>query len=69
MFQTSPIQYLLQLRIDSACQQLQCTDASIGTIAQENGFYDQSAFCRQFQKRVGLTPRRRMDWGSGAQRC
>ena len=25
--------------------------------AQENGFYDQSAFCRQFQKRVGLTPR------------
>jgi AraC-like DNA-binding protein len=34
---------LLQLRIDSACQQLQCTDASIGTIAQENGFYDQSA--------------------------
>ncbi len=57
LFQTSPIQYLLQLRIDSACQQLQCTDASIGTIAQENGFYDQSAFCRQFQKRVGLTPR------------
>jgi PAS domain S-box-containing protein len=57
LFQTSPIQYLLQLRIDSACQQLQRTDASIGTIAQENGFYDQSAFCRQFQKRVGLTPR------------
>jgi AraC-like DNA-binding protein len=48
---------------------LQCMDASIGTIAQENGFYDQSAFCRQFQKRVGLTPRRRMDWGSGSQRC
>ncbi|MFN7889382.1 MAG: helix-turn-helix domain-containing protein [Pirellula sp.] len=69
LFQTSPIQYLLQLRIDSACQQLQRTDASIGTIAQENGFYDQSAFCRQFQKRVGLTPRRRMDWGSGSQRC
>jgi AraC-like DNA-binding protein len=57
LFQTSPIQYLLQLRIDSACQQLQRTDASIGTIALGNGFYDQSAFCRQFQKRVGLTPR------------
>jgi AraC-like DNA-binding protein len=57
LFQTSPIQYLLQLRIDSACQQLQRTDASIGSIAMENGFYDQSAFCRQFQKRVGLTPR------------
>jgi AraC-like DNA-binding protein len=57
LFQTSPIQYLLQLRIDSACQQLQRTDASIGTIALENGFYDQSVFCRQFQKRVGLTPR------------
>jgi len=28
-----------------------------GSIALENGFYDQSAFCRQFQKRVGLTPR------------
>ncbi|MEQ1828600.1 MAG: AraC family transcriptional regulator [Pirellula sp.] len=47
----------LQLRIDSACQHLQRTDASIGTIALENGFYDQCAFCRQFQKRVGLTPR------------
>jgi PAS domain S-box-containing protein len=57
LFQTSPIQYLLQLRIDSACQQLQRTDLSIGSIALENGFYDQSAFCRQFQKRVGLTPR------------
>jgi AraC-like DNA-binding protein len=57
LFQTSPIQYLLQLRIDSACQQLQRSDASIGTIALENGFYDQSAFCRQFQKRIGLTPR------------
>jgi len=57
LFQTSPVQYLLQLRIDSACQQLQRTDASLGSIAMENGFYDQSAFCRQFQKRVGLTPR------------
>jgi AraC-like DNA-binding protein len=57
LFQTSPMQYLLQLRIDSACQQLQRTDASIGTIAMNHGFYDQSAFCRQFQKRVGLTPR------------
>jgi AraC-like DNA-binding protein len=57
LFQTSPIQYLLQLRIDSACQQLQRTALSIGSIAIENGFYDQSAFCRQFQKRVGLTPR------------
>jgi AraC-like DNA-binding protein len=57
LFQTSPIQYLLQLRIDSACQQLQRTDDSLGSIAMENGFYDQSVFCRQFQKRVGLTPR------------
>lgn len=57
LFQTSPIQYLLQLRIDSACQQLQRTDASLGSIAIENGFYDQSVFCRQFQKRIGLTPR------------
>ena len=57
LFQTSPIQYLLQLRIDSACQQLQRTALPIGSIAIENGFYDQSAFCRQFQKRVGLTPR------------
>jgi PAS domain S-box-containing protein len=57
LFQTSPIQYLLQLRIDSACQQLQRTDDSLGSIALENGFYDQSVFCRQFQKRIGLTPR------------
>jgi AraC-like DNA-binding protein len=61
LFQTSPMQYLLQLRIDSACQQLQRTDASIGTIAMDNGFYDQSAFCRQFQKRIGITPRRYRD--------
>jgi AraC-like DNA-binding protein len=67
LFQTSPIQYLLQLRIDSACQQLQRTDASLGSIAMENGFYDQSAFCRQFQKRVGLTPRQyRIRFGKNA---
>ena len=57
LFQTSPIQYLLQLRIDSACQELQRTDTPISSIAVDNGFYDQSAFCRQFQTRVGLTPR------------
>jgi PAS domain S-box-containing protein len=67
LFQTSPIQYLLQLRIDSACQQLQRTDASLGSIAIENGFYDQSVFCRQFQKRIGLTPRQyRARFGKGA---
>lgn len=56
LFQASPLQYPLQLRIDSACQQLQRTDVSIGTVALRNGFYDQSAFCRQFKKRVGLIP-------------
>lgn len=67
LFQTSPIQYLLQLRIDSACQQLQRTDDPVGSIAMEHGFYDQSAFCRQFHKRVGLTPRQyRMRFGRNA---
>ncbi|MEK0446049.1 MAG: HTH-type transcriptional activator RhaS [Verrucomicrobiota bacterium] len=56
LFQMPPMQYLIQLRIENACRQLERSDDSIAEIAGRNGFYDQSAFTRHFRKRLGLTP-------------
>ncbi|MEY5024494.1 MAG: HTH-type transcriptional activator RhaS [Verrucomicrobiota bacterium] len=56
LFQMSPAQYRIQLRIENACRQLERSDTPIAAVASENGFYDQSAFTRQFRKRLGMTP-------------
>ena len=71
IFQMAPMQYLMQLRVENACRQLEHSRASLVEVAAQNGFYDQSAFTRQFVKRIGLTPgayRRRyaVDRGGGA---
>lgn len=57
LFRLSPIQYVIQLRVQNACRQLERTNESISNIALQNGFYDQSAFIRHFRKRLGITPR------------
>lgn len=55
VFQLTPQQYLIKLRIEMAMRLLR--DAgSIAGIGQRCGFSDQSAFARQFKATVGMTP-------------
>lgn len=56
VFQLSPQQLLIKLRIDAAMRLLQ-GDSSIASIGLGCGFADQSAFSRQFKATVGITPR------------
>ena len=56
LFQLTPQQFLLRVRMSAACQMLASTDRSILQIALRTGFYDQSYFTKQFQRRQGLTP-------------
>lgn len=52
----SPRSLIQRLRIEYAVQLITSTDLSIGDIAHECGFYDQSSFTRQFRAVLGLTP-------------
>jgi len=52
----TPRQILTKSRIESAAQKLRDTDDSLADIANSCGFYDQSAFNRQFRNAAGLTP-------------
>jgi AraC family transcriptional regulator len=49
-------EYVRQLRIEFACQQISHADASLPDIAVAAGFYDQSQFSRTFKRVVGVTP-------------
>jgi len=42
--------------LDYAAQLLRCTDKSVGLVALECGFADQSYFTKVFKKRTGQTP-------------
>lgn len=53
----APMRYLIRQRVRAACEDLVTTDRTVGTIAAELGFYDQSAFTRAFRAGTGLTPR------------
>ncbi len=52
----SPMRYLIRQRIRSACHDLISTGLTVGAIAIDTGFYDQSAFTRAFRAQTGLTP-------------
>lgn len=52
-----PMRYLIRQRVRAACEELVATDLTVGRIAAELGFYDQSAFTRAFRAETGLTPR------------
>ena len=56
LFQITPQQFLLRVRIHAACRLLVSTQESAAQIAQQTGFYDQSYFTKQFQRQTGLTP-------------
>ena len=55
VFQLTPQQYLIKLRIEMAMRLLRGS-GSIAGIGQRCGFSDQSAFARQFKATVGMTP-------------
>lgn len=50
-------QFIMQTRINAARDLLKVCDAPIADVAMRAGFYDQSAFTRQFKVITGLTPR------------
>lgn len=58
---TSPVQFILRTRIQSAQQLLVTTNYSINTIAHEVGFNDASYFIRTFKQKLGFTPQEYRD--------
>ena len=55
-YNISPIQYLLDLRLNAAAQMLRDTPLSIARIADEVGFCGVDAFHRKFKSKYGFTP-------------
>ncbi len=58
-------EFILRARIQAAAEALRSTSAPIAEVALDSGFYDQSAFTRQFRRRTGLTPQRYRRQGGG----
>ena len=55
LLKLSPRQYLTRIRVEAATERLRESDDSLGTIALDCGFCDQSTFCRQFKAITGMT--------------
>jgi len=56
-YDTTPIEYIIKLRLSHACFMLKKSKSSISDIACESGFDDSNYFTRQFKKYIGITPR------------
>jgi AraC-like DNA-binding protein len=54
----SPTDFLIRARLDESCRRLHETAESIGKIAIDLGFYDQSVFTRMFRRHFCTTPSR-----------
>ena len=52
----SPRDFIMLCRMQIACERLVQPGKSIGEIAQEIGFCDQSAFAYQFRQAIGMAP-------------
>lgn len=50
----SPVQFILNIRIDRAKELLDFTDMPVSEIAEVCGFCDQNYFARTFKKIVGM---------------
>lgn len=57
LFQLTPQQYLIEIRLNRACKEIVNTDHTLSQIAHDSGFYDHSHFTRQFVNKFGITPR------------
>lgn len=53
-----PMEYVIQLRMESASRMLRHTDAPIGEIADKMGYRDMYYFSRAFKKYFGVPPQR-----------
>jgi AraC-like DNA-binding protein len=56
VFGMSAQEFVVRTRVQAASDDLLQTDKSVADIAYEHGFYDQSAFTRQFRQHTGETP-------------
>jgi AraC-like DNA-binding protein len=56
LYQMTPMQYVLRVRVNAACQALTASDRGVAEVALACGFYDHSYFTKQFRKQFGLTP-------------
>jgi AraC-like DNA-binding protein len=56
-YHTTPGEYVRQLRVQRACQELKSSDRPLADIALGLGFFDQSHFSGVFRRHTGLTPR------------
>ncbi|MDT8717481.1 helix-turn-helix domain-containing protein [Clostridium sp. 19966] len=56
-YKTTPMNYMLRLRIQYACSLLRKSKLPISDIAYESGFEDSNYFTRQFKKIIGLSPK------------
>ena len=55
-YKTTPIQYVMRLRVLRACEMLTTSHKPVTSIALEVGFYDHSAFSRKFSALIGESP-------------
>ncbi|GIP18254.1 AraC family transcriptional regulator [Paenibacillus montaniterrae] len=56
-YQTTPISYLLHLRLEHACMLLKNTHLSITEVSYKSGFNDSNYFTRLFRKAYGISPK------------
>ncbi|MCI8596242.1 MAG: AraC family transcriptional regulator [Clostridia bacterium] len=54
----SPVQYLINKRIELACKELEATDDNVADIGKRCGYADPCYFSRVFKKVKGVTPLR-----------
>lgn len=52
----TPLQYLMEVRLDNARIMVFDSDKNLSTIAQETGFVDNSHFTRVYKKRFSISP-------------
>ena len=52
----SPRMLIQRMRMEQAVQLITTTSLTLGDVASECGFYDQSSFTRQFRSVLGVTP-------------
>ena len=53
-----PLRYVINKRINLACDYLEATDDNVADIGVRCGYRDPAYFCRTFKKVKGVTPLR-----------
>lgn len=56
-YHTTPLNYILSLRIHKACELLKTSSLTISQVALQCGFGDSNYFSRIFKKRLGVSPK------------